>query len=90
MHSNDMKENEYFSHESPTNGSLADRLKAEDVAYQMAGENIAAQYIDGIAAMEGWLNSKGHRDTLLNPDFTRLGVGVNEVYYTQNFIRPFE
>lgn len=90
MHSNDMKVNEYFSHESPTKGSLADRLKAEDVAYQMAGENIASQYIDGIAVMEGWLNSKGHRETLLNPDFTRLGVGVNEVYYTQNFITPFE
>ncbi len=90
MHSNDMKMNDYFSHESPTKGSLADRLKAENVAYQMAGENIAAQYIDGIAAVEGWLNSKGHRDTLLNPEFTRLGVGVNEVYYTQNFITPFE
>lgn len=87
-HSNDMLSNTYFSHESPTAGSLADRLKEGDVAYQMAGENIAAQYIDGIAAVEGWLNSKGHRDTLLNPDFTRLGVGVNELYYTQNFIRP--
>ncbi|WP_282033537.1 CAP domain-containing protein [Metabacillus indicus] len=89
-HSNDMLVNNYFSHESPTEGTLGDRLKEGGVTYQLAGENIAAQYIDGIAAVEGWLNSKGHREALLNPEFTKLGVGVNELYYTQNFIRPFE
>ncbi|MEK1830243.1 CAP domain-containing protein [Priestia megaterium] len=54
----------------------------------MAGENIASNYQDGIAAVEGWLNSEGHRKALLNKEFTRLGVGVYEKYYTQNFITP--
>lgn len=89
-HSKDMKENNYFSHESPTEGNLVNRLSKVDVKYQMAGENIAAQYVDGIAASEGWLNSKGHRDTLLNGDFTHLGVGVDGLYYTQNFIKILE
>ncbi len=90
LHSKDMKENNYFSHESPSEGSLISRLSKQDIQYQMAGENIAAQYVDGIAASEGWLNSKGHRDTLLNEEFTHLGVGVDGLYYTQNFITTWD
>jgi uncharacterized protein YkwD len=89
-HSKDMYEENYFSHQSPTNGSLADRLADGGVFFQIAGENIAAKYVDGIAAVEGWLNSKSHRETLLNEDFTHLGVGVYDLYYTQNFIKPWE
>ncbi|MBM6618582.1 CAP domain-containing protein [Bacillus suaedaesalsae] len=90
LHSKDMKENDYFSHDSPTKGGLADRLQEGEIKYQLAGENIAAKYVDGIAAVEGWLNSKGHRETLLNNEFTHLGVGVYEKYYTQNFINTWE
>lgn len=89
-HSQDMRMNEYFSHTSPTTGGLMDRLASGDILYQIAGENIAAKYVDGIAVVEGWLNSDGHRETLLNEDFTHLGVGVYERYYTQNFIKKFE
>ncbi len=86
LHSEDMMENDYFSHESIDGSTLADRLKEGDVSYATAGENIAANYSDSIAAVEGWLNSKGHRENMLNKDFTHLGVGVYHKYYTQNFI----
>lgn len=86
LHSLDMFENKFFAHESPDNGNLSDRLDKGEVVFQGAGENIAAKYVDGVAAFEGWLNSKGHRDTLLNKDYTDLGVGVYRNYYTQNFI----
>ncbi len=89
-HSKDMKDDDYFSHTSPSFGGLADRLAAGEVVYQLAGENIAAMYVDGIAAVEGWLNSEGHRETLLNEKFTHLGVGVYKKYYTQNFIQKWE
>ncbi|MFW0808345.1 CAP domain-containing protein [Bacillus pumilus] len=87
MHSEDMKENHYFSHESKKYGTLKDRLERGEVAFQLAGENIAYNYVDGPAAIEGWLNSEGHRKALLNKDYTHLGVGVKEKYYTQNFIK---
>lgn len=87
-HSRDMHEQEYFSHESPTFGDLAKRLQNGNVEFQSAGENIASLYMDGPAAVEGWLNSEGHRKTLLNKDYTELGVGVYEKNYTQNFIKP--
>lgn len=89
-HSKDMAENNDFSHTSKKYGSLADRLKAAKVSYQTSGENIAANYTDGPAVVEGWLNSKTHRDVLLNKNFTHLGVGVYQKYYTQNFIQKFE
>ena len=78
--------NEYFDHVSPDNKDVGDRLKEGGVPYRSAGENIAAQYTDAIAAVERWLNSKGHRDVMLNEDFTHLGVGVYKRYYTQNFV----
>ncbi|MBC1423174.1 CAP domain-containing protein [Listeria seeligeri] len=85
-HSVDMKENDYFDHNSPTNGDLSNRLKAGNVKYTKAGENIAFNYVDSAAAVEGWLNSKGHRDNLLDGTYTYMGAGTYQKYYTQNFI----
>lgn len=87
LHSKDMADSRYFAHESPTEGDLSDRLKKGKVAYSLAGENIAAHYIDGIASVEGWMNSKGHREAMLNSEFTHLGVGVYRDYYTQDYVK---
>ncbi|MFY4773743.1 CAP domain-containing protein [Metabacillus sp. RGM 3146] len=87
LHSKDMKNNQYFAHDSPTEGGLADRLSKGSIQYASAGENIAAHYTDAIASVEGWLNSKGHREAMLNADFTHLGVGVYGDYYTQDYVK---
>ncbi|WP_423993386.1 CAP domain-containing protein [Mesobacillus sp.] len=89
-HSKDMAEEDYFSHESEKFGNLSDRLKAADVLYELAGENIAANYTDAPAVVEGWLNSESHREALLNNEFTHLGVGVYRKHYTQNFVKRWE
>ncbi|MBB6455000.1 uncharacterized protein YkwD [Salirhabdus euzebyi] len=86
-HSKDMSINQYFSHFSLNGDGLKERLAKYDIAYRSAGENIAAQYPDAPAAVEGWLNSEGHRKALLNRDYTHLGVGVYRDYYTQNFVQ---
>ncbi|MBS4198833.1 CAP domain-containing protein [Bacillus sp. FJAT-49732] len=86
-HSKDMFDNDYFSHDSPTFGTLADRLEAYHIEYQSAAENIASEYIDGPAAVEGWLNSERHRKALLDGNYSKLGVGVYQKIYTQNFIQ---
>lgn len=88
--SQDMVNNNYFSHQSPTYGSPFDMLKNGGVSYMYAGENIAInQTADG--AFKAWMNSEGHRKNILNPNFTELGVGIapkgNGSYvYTQLFI----
>ncbi|KIQ95773.1 putative protein, YkwD family [Anoxybacillus thermarum] len=88
-HSKDMVENKFFAHESPTTGDLQQRLIKANIPFEVAGENIAAEYIDAPAVVEAWLNSRSHRQTLLNEELTHLGVGVYKRHYTQNFIRPF-
>ncbi len=90
VHSQDMYESQQFSHTSEKNGELDDRLEASSVVFQIAGENIAANYIDAPAVIEGWLNSKSHRESLLNEEFTHLGVGVYKRHYTQNFIGKWQ
>jgi uncharacterized protein YkwD len=90
FHSMDMSKNEYFSHTSPTYGELSERFTSGEVPFMLAGENIAAKYIDGLASVEGWLNSEGHRVNLLHEEFTHLGVGVYQEYYTQNFMTPWQ
>ncbi|SDQ63582.1 CAP domain-containing protein [Virgibacillus salinus] len=87
LHSKDMAENNYFSHYALNGDGLKERLAAQEVFYQAAGENIAAQYPDVPSAMHGWLNSEGHREALLKEDYTHLGVGVFRFYYTQNFLK---
>lgn len=86
LHSKDMNDQNYFSHDSPKFGSLGDRLHQGSVTFRMAGENIASNYPDGVAAVQGWLNSEGHRKNLLDSQYTAIGIGVDNKYYTQDFI----
>lgn len=85
-HSKDMNDNNYFSHYSLNGDGLKERLEITGLLYISAGENIAAQYPDAPAAVEGWLNSDSHREALLQEEYTHLGVGVYRFYYTQNFL----
>lgn len=87
-HSREMKIKNYFSHGSKWSGNLQTRLQAEGIRFEMAGENIAAQYPDAPAVCLGWLNSPDHRENLLNNSFTSLGVGSYQLYYTQDFVLP--
>ncbi|QCR31685.1 CAP domain-containing protein [Lysinibacillus sp. SGAir0095] len=85
-HSEEMYSQSYLSHESPTKGSLEERLESEGILYKNAEENIATSYIDSIEAVHGWLNSSTHRKYMLDESYTRVGSGTFMNYYTQIFI----
>ncbi|OXM14842.1 CAP domain-containing protein [Paenibacillus herberti] len=87
-HSKDMAKRDYFDHTNPDGKSPFDRMEAEGIRYSAAGENIASGYRNAIEAHNGWLNSSGHRKAMLNELYTRLGVGVYDSRYTQNFYTP--
>ncbi len=73
--SQDMEENNYFSHHSPTYGSPFDMLDHYNIEYLHAGENIAAN--PSIRdAHNSLMNSPGHRENILNPNYTHVGVGI--------------
>lgn len=86
--SQDMKDNRYFSHTSPTYGSPFQMIKNFGLSYRSAGENIAKGYKTPQAVVNGWMNSSGHRANILNASYNRIGVGyvANGNYWTQMFI----
>ncbi|OFI05928.1 chlorophenol reductase precursor [Clostridium acetireducens DSM 10703] len=91
--SQDMADNKYFSHTSPTYGSPFDMMKKFGIRFSAAGENIAYGQRTAQEVMNGWMNSPGHRANILNSSFTEIGVGVYKsssgvYYWTQQFIKP--
>jgi len=75
---------------------VENRLDDAGYDWHQCGENIAQS--DGASLreiMKGWMESKAHREHILEPAFTEIGVGVarddkGNVYYTQVFGAPFE
>ena len=92
QHSEEMFRLKYFGHQSPVNGSPFDRLASAGVSYSRAGENLA--YAQSLAvAHRSLMESPGHRENILQPDFTRIGIGVISAgsygrMFTQLFITP--
>ena len=86
--SQDMADNFYFSHTSPTYGSPFDMIQAFGLTYRTVGENIAYGYPTPQAVVNSWMNSEGHRKNILNPSFTQIGVGYVSQgnHWTQMFI----
>lgn len=71
----DMVNNNYFSHTSPTYGSPFDMLKSFKISYKTAGENIAGNSSNS-SAVTAWMNSSGHKANILNSNFNYTGIGV--------------
>ena len=86
--SQDMVDNRYFSHTSPTYGSPFQMIRDFGISFRRAGENIAYGQRTPQAVVNAWMNSSGHRANILNASYTQIGVGyvANGNYWTQMFI----
>ncbi|GAF22082.1 hypothetical protein JCM19047_1817 [Bacillus sp. JCM 19047] len=87
----DMRDKNYFSHTSPTYGSPHQMIRDFGIQYRASGENIAAGQTTAQAVFNSWMNSSGHRQNILSPTYTEIGVGYAEGgsyrhYWTQMFI----
>ena len=76
---------ESFSHDRPNGTSCFTALKEAGVKYLSAGENIAMGYRTPADVMKGWMNSEGHRNNILNPNFTDFACGVYKSGYWSQF-----
>lgn len=76
-HCVDMIKLGYFSHYTPEGLSPFDRLNKANIYYSYAGENLALSPNVAIA-MQGLMNSQGHRANILSPNFGKIGIGVIE------------
>lgn len=81
-----------YSHERPDGRLCFTVLDEFGVGYRAAAENIfKGGYLYPETAMNGWMNSEGHRNNILNPDYQYIGVGLtrngNTYYWTQLFVK---
>ena len=86
--SQDMMDNRYFAHNSPTYGTPFQMMKSFGLSFRTAGENIAKGYTTPQAVVNGWMNSSGHRANILNAGYTQIGVGyvAQGHYWAQMFM----
>lgn len=71
----DMVNNNYFSHNSPTYGSPFDMMKSYGIKYKAAGENIAGNSSNS-GAVNAWMNSEGHKANILSNNYNYTGLAV--------------
>jgi uncharacterized protein YkwD len=90
-----MAEENFFSHVAPAGDGPAQRVRGAGITYWVVGENLfQGTNLPRPApmAVQGWMNSPGHRENILRPVYTETGIGVwregNTYYFTQLFLRP--
>lgn len=68
----------YFSHTRPNGNSCFEVYDICNVEWQRAcGENIAAGQATPEEVVASWLRSAGHRANIINPEYTRMGLGYS-------------
>ncbi|MBT0769317.1 hypothetical protein KIH74_10325 [Kineosporia sp. J2-2] len=88
LHSEDMNENNYFSHDSQDGRSPFDRMSDAGYNFSAAAENIAQGQTSPASVMDAWMNSEGHKANILNCTYTEMGLGWDNNYWTQTFGKP--
>ena len=90
-HSNYQASVNTMTHSSANGASGGQRMAAAGYAWRAWAENIAAGQQDAASAMAAWMGStEGHRENILNPRYTDMGVGLaysanGTPYWTQDF-----
>lgn len=74
-HSEDMARRGYFSHVSPEGEDVGDRLTRAGITFLVAGENLALAPTSELTH-QGLMESPGHRENILAPEFSRIAIGV--------------
>ena len=97
-HSEDMIRRDYFSHDTKgRNESPCERIRRFGYRYRHCGENIAwgsGQQGEPDSIMRMWMDSSGHRSTILDGKYREIGIGTftgtfngtpNATMYTADF-----
>ena len=98
-HSQNMATQDFFSHQGKDGKWHGDRITATGYDADYSSENIAVGYSTPKQVVTGWMNSSGHRQSILSPELTQIGVGYYflqndpgsvqyQHYWTQNFAHP--
>jgi uncharacterized YkwD family protein len=92
----DMRDLDYFDHESPVFGLPFKMMETYGINYRWAGENLAAGQLTPEAVMKGWMESEDHRENILSPYYSNIGIAYTKgkkttayrTYWAQEFSSP--
>jgi uncharacterized protein YkwD len=73
-HASDMADNDYFEHTDLSGHTPADRVRAVGYREKLVGENIAFGPRTADEVVQGWLDSPGHCENIMDPRFVEMGV----------------
>lgn len=76
---NDMAKRNYWSHTTPDGQQPWVFVKNSGYTYQKAGENLAYGFDNSADTVTGWMNSKSHRENLLDSSYSEVGFGYANV-----------
>jgi uncharacterized protein YkwD len=88
-HSIDQATHQQMTHTGSDGSSAGDRMVRAGFAASTWAENIAAGYASAAAVVEGWMGSAAHRENMMSPAFTSIGVasaqaGDGTTYWTMD------
>ena len=94
-HATDMARHNYFEHEDRTGHSPADRVRAVGYQEKLVGENIAYGPKSADEVVQGWLDSPGHCENIMDPRFAEMGIAFapgqstkRGLYWVQLLVAP--
>ena len=96
LKANDMAEKGYFAHKSPEGHTPWYWFELAGYDFSFAGENLAVNFADSVDVNQAWMNSPGHRQNIMNGNFSEIGIatargiyqGKDTVFVVQLFGRP--
>lgn len=82
LHSEDMYQNDYFSHTGLNGSTFWQRVGKTDYQGQPMGENISMGQRSVEEAVRAWINSPGHCRNIMNDSANDVGYGSCNNYHT--------
>lgn len=97
-HSDEMAKHNFFGHNSLNGLTFVNRIRNAGYNFTAASENLFAgngPYDDASYVINTWLRSTSHRENMLNPAYTEVGIGYQlnpdstyGAYFTADFGTP--
>jgi hypothetical protein len=96
LKANDMAAKSYYAHVSPDGTIPPAWLNKVGYKYQIMGENLVIDRTSSEQVVSAWMGSEAHRENILNPQFTEIGIGIaygrykeqDTTYVVQMLARP--
>lgn len=86
-HADDMYRNGFFNHRGSDGSDMAQRISEAGYRWRAVAENIAWGHPDVAAVVQGWKDSPGHCENMMDGEYTEMGAARAGMYWVQDLGR---